>query len=88
MCANVTGQGDGNMFYGSAWEAHCGRGATRKYKASVRVYLAGPTPQMFIGRWFDHVCLKVVDRGGGGGGGSAKPKKAKSLTKNVIIEVD
>ncbi|CEF99605.1 Zinc finger, CW-type [Ostreococcus tauri] len=88
MCANVTGQGDGNMFYGSAWEAHCGRGATRKYKASVRVYLAGPTPQMFIGRWFDHVGLKVVDRGGGGGGGSAKPKKAKSLTKNVIIEVD
>ena len=84
MCASVSGDGDGRLFGGSVWEAHCGKASTRKYKASVKVHMNGPNPQMFIGRWFDRVGLKVADAKGGGGGG--KPKKPK--VKSFIMELE
>lgn len=86
MCGSLSGVGDGNLFYGSAWEAHCGKAGTRKYKASVRVFMSGKMEQTFIGRWFDLVGLKVLDRHGGGSGNGTKTKKAKM--KSVIMEVD
>ena len=81
MCASVSGEGDGRLFTGTGWEAHCWRAATRKYKASVKVLMQGPVPQMFIGRWFERVGLEIADGKGGG-----KSKKAK--TKSVMMELD
>ena len=78
MCVRRSGEGDGRLFTGAEWEAHCGRAATRKYKASVRVLIDGPVSQMFIGRWFDAVGLAEAS-----GSKQRAPK-----TKDVMIEVD
>jgi len=80
-CASASGEGDGRLFTGTGWEAHCGKASTRKYKASVKVLMEGPVPQMFIGRWFERVGLEIADGKGGG-------KSKKSKTKNVMMELD
>ena len=59
MCGSISGEGDGKLFNGSSWEAHCGRGSMKKWRRSVKCYLSGPVPRMFMDNWIEEVGLDV-----------------------------
>ena len=60
MCGSVSGEGDGRIFTPVAWEAHCGRAATKKWRNSVKCFLQGPVPRLFMGHWIDEVGLEIA----------------------------